>query len=202
VAAGAWLLSSLAPGTVKLVVYGALLPLILVQAAGLRVPFTRERAVALPFGVGVGALYALTTISGPPLALYFNNQGLTKDEFRAALALTRVVESVLTLGSYAALGLLTRRSGELAVWLAPGVLLGIPLGHRLIRAVPAETFRRLCMSFDAWLVGFGLSRLVAELRLVPTLAAYQILVAAVAVDAVLLRRFFAAQRATPPLPIP
>jgi uncharacterized protein len=191
VALGSLLLSRLEPATVKLVVYTTLLPQILFQAAGVRIPFRRERAIGLPVGIAVGTLYALTTISGPPLALFFNNQGLTKDEFRVALAVTRVAESVLTLISYAALGLLTRQSGELALWLAPGVLLGIPLGQALIRRTGPETFRRICMSFDAWLVGFGLSRLVAELGIVPTFAAYQILATTLLIDAVLLRRFFA-----------
>ena len=30
----------------------------------------------MPFGAGLGFLYSVTTISGPPLALLFNNQGL------------------------------------------------------------------------------------------------------------------------------
>ena len=44
----------------------------------------------------LGVLYSVTTISGPPLALLFNNQGLVKDQFRAGLALVRVAESCLT----------------------------------------------------------------------------------------------------------
>jgi hypothetical protein len=36
-------------------------------------------------------------ISGPPLALLLDNQGLAQDEFRAAIALSRVAESSLTL---------------------------------------------------------------------------------------------------------
>lgn len=190
VALGSWLLASLPPSTVKIIVYLALLPLILVQAAGVRFPIRRERAAALPVGAGVGTLYALTTISGPPLALFFNNQGLTKDEFRVALAVTRVIQSALTLATYVALGLLAWQSVRLALWLAPGVLLGIPLGHWLIRKVPPETFRRVCMSFDAWLVGFGLSRLLADLGVVPAFAAYQLFVVTVLVDGALLRRYF------------
>ena len=65
-----------------------LLPLILLQAAGVRRPIASERAIGLPFGAGLGLLYSVTTISGPPLALLFNNQGLAKREFRAALPWT------------------------------------------------------------------------------------------------------------------
>jgi hypothetical protein len=48
----------------------------------------------LPFGTALGVLYSVTTISGPPLAILFNNQGLVKTEFRAGLALVRVAEII------------------------------------------------------------------------------------------------------------
>jgi hypothetical protein len=187
---GSLLLSRLDSHTAKVIAYSALLPLILLQAAGLRFPLRESRLIGLPFGMGIGTLYSLTTISGPPLALFFNDRGLNKEEFRVALAMTRVVESVLTLISYALLGILTWQSAQLALLLIPGVLLGLPLGHRLIRRLPALTFRRVCISFDAWLVGFGLSWLLAQRGLAPAALTFQILVITIAIDAVLLRRFF------------
>lgn len=182
---GAWCLTGLAPTTVKLVVFVTLLPLILLQAAGIRIPIRRERIAAVPFGVGVGVLYSLTTISGPPLALFFNNQGLTKHEFRVALAVTRVAESGLTLIAYLVLGLISVGSAQLAVWLLPGVLVGMPLGRVLVRKVGTETFRRVCMSFDVWLVAFGLARLL------PSPAGLIVFAVAVVLDALLLYRYFA-----------
>lgn len=190
---GSLLLASLASGTAKLVCYAAILPLLLAQAAGLRRPLRREREVALPFGFGVGLLYALTTISGPPLALFLNNQGLTREDFKIAIAVTRVAESVLALVTYASLGLLTGGSVHLAGWLLPGVLVGLPLGHALIRRIAPETFRRVCMSFDAWLVAFGLARVLVA-RGVPAAVAYQVLAATLLVDVLLLRRYIAARR--------
>ena len=191
---GSFILASISADWAKLVTYAALLPLILIQAAGLRFPIRRIRTIGVPFGSGVGLLYSLTTISGPPLALYFNNQGMAKDEFKVALALTRTIESTTTLIAYAALGMITRESAALIPVLAPGVLIGLPLGFYLIRKLQPETFRRVCMSFDAWLVGFGLSRVVARLDLVPVVWAYQLLVLTIVIDAVLLRTFFRASR--------
>jgi hypothetical protein len=46
------------------------------------------------------------------------------------------------------------------------------------------------MSFDAWIVGFGLSKLVHDLRIIPNNAAYLVLAAVMAFDAWLLYRFF------------
>lgn len=196
---GSLLLASLPSTGVKLVAYGALLPLILIQTSGIRFPVTRERTIGVPVGVAVGVLYSLTTISGPPLALFFNNQGLAKNEFKVALAVTRVAESLLTLVMYLALGLFTFDSVELAGWMGPGILVGMPLGHALIQRIAPELFRRVCMSFDAWLVGFGLSRVVDDLAVFPAHAAYAILALTLVIDAVLLRRFFAARASLPQL---
>jgi len=194
VAVGSLLLASLHPGWIKLVTYAFLLPLILVQAAGLRRPIRSERLVGLPFGLGLGFLYSVTTISGPPLAILFNNQGLVKKEFRAGLALIRVAESSLTAIVYYHLGLFVAESQNLLWTIVPGVVVGIPLGAYLIRQLDAETFRRICMSFDAWIVGFGLSRVLIELSLAASPWAYGVMALAILLDSCLLYVFFTVQR--------
>jgi len=190
VALGSYLLASIHPGWLKFATYSFLLPLILIQAAGVRRPIAAERALGVPFGAGLGFLYSVTTISGPPLAVLFNNQGLVKQEFRAGLGLIRVVESVLTAIAYYHLGLFTAQSVELTWLIVPGVLLGIPAGAWAIRRLDAETFRRICMSFDVWVVGFGLSRALAELGLAHGALTYGPMLAAGVLDAWLLYMFF------------
>lgn len=196
VALGSYLLASLHPDWVKLITYGLLLPLILFQAAGIRrpIPQARERTVGLPFGAGLGFLYSVTTISGPPLAVLFNNQGLVKQEFRAGLALIRVAESCLTAFAYYHLGLFTAEAFQVGGWIIPGVLLGIPLGAYAIRRLDAETFRRICMSFDVWVVGFGLSRTLITLKLAQSPSAYAAMAVAAALDIALLYNFFKTRR--------
>jgi len=194
VAIGSMLLASLHPGWIKFVTYAVLLPLILVQAAGLRRPIRSERLVGLPFGLGLGFLYSVTTVSGPPLAILFNNQGLVKKEFRAGLGLIRVAESTLTAIAYYHLGLFAAESRGVLWTIVPSVLVGIPLGAYLIRRLDAETFRRICMSFDAWVVGFGLSRVLIELKLLESPWAYSVMAAAILVDCCLLYAFFKARR--------
>src|SRR5437764_5038491 len=130
---GSYLLSRANPGYLKFGTYVVLLPLILLQAAGFRRPIHAERAAGLPLGLGVGVLYSTTTISGPPLALMFNNQGLHKEEFRAALGTVRVLETALTALVYGFMGLYSTQSVHLVGPIAPAVLLGLPLGSYLIR---------------------------------------------------------------------
>jgi len=193
VAAGSYFLASLHPGWLKFVTYVTLLPLIFLQAAGVRRPIRSERLVGPPFGLGLGFLYSVSTISGPPLALLFNNQGLVRQEFRAGLGLIRTVESTLTAIAYYYLGLFTVQSVGIVYTIVPGVLIGIPLGAFVIRRLDAETFRRICMSFDAWIVGFGLSRVLIELELAQGVTSYGPLAIAILVDAYLLYVFFRAR---------
>src|SRR6266487_2335699 len=194
IALGSYLLASLHPGWIKFVTYTILLPLILVQAAGIRRPIQSERAIGLPFGAGLGFLYSVTTVSGPPLAILFNNQGLVKREFRAGLGLIRVAESALTATVYYHLGLFSAESQTIFLTIIPGVLVGIPLGAYLIRRLDAETFRRICMSFDAWVVGFGLSRVLIDVNLMESPWAYSVMAAAIVIDSYLLYIFFTRRR--------
>jgi len=198
IALGTLAVASVRPEWLKLWTFGLLLPLILLQAGGARRPIREERRWGFPFGAGVGALYSLTTVSGPPLALFLNNQGLAKREFRASLGFIRVAEAAFTAAAYWYAGLFTRDALQLVPILTPSLLVGVPLGVWIIRRVEAETFRRVCMSFDAWIVGFGISTLLRLLHLVDGPEAYLVLAGVGAVDAVLLYRFFALQRRLPP----
>jgi len=53
------------------------------------------------------------------------------------------------------------------------------------------------MSFDAWVVGFGLSRVFIDLNLIASPWAYSVMVVTILIDAYLLYRFFKVQRAIP-----
>jgi uncharacterized protein len=191
---GTYLLSFVHPAWIKLTTFAVLLPLIILQAAGVRKPIQAERVVGVPFGACVGFLYAITTVSGPPLALMFNNQGFVKSEFRAALGLIRITEALLTSSAYYMVGLYSTQSARILYTIAPCVLIGMPAGAYLIHRVNPETFRRLCMSFDAWVIGFGLSRVAIELKFLASPTAYLIWFTVIAVDSALLYRFFTAAK--------
>src|SRR5688572_11268741 len=190
IAVGTAIVSQVNPAWLRFATFTVLLPLILVQAAGYRRPIRSERSAGLVFGGALGVLYSVTTISGPPLAIVLNNQGLAKKDFRAALGVIRLAESSMTAVAYAYVGLFTATSLALIPWIVPSILIGVPIGAFIIQRVRAETFRRICMSFDAWVVGFGLSRLLNELGLVDGPASYTVLVATALIDIWLLYRFF------------
>lgn len=163
-------LTYLAVNDVKLVVYAALLPLVTLQLLGLRRPIRDERKGGAAVGAGIGFLYALTTISGPPLALFLRNQGLSKDEFRCTIAQVRVAESTLTLAAYVGFstffsaGLVSLPSFALLPYLIVPVVVGVPLGTLGLTRVSPEYFRRLVMGVDGVFVSYGLARILVTLR--------------------------------------
>jgi uncharacterized protein len=192
VIAGTLIVSRVIPAWLKLFTYIILLPLILIQAAGYRRPIRSEKSIGLPFGLGLGVLYSVTTISGPPLAVMLNNQGFGKREFRAALGLIRLAESTFTAIAYLSAGLIGTASIQLIPQIIPSVLIGVPIGAYLIRRMRTETFRRMCMSFDAWIVAFGVSTVLRDLKIAEGASAFLFLAAVVVVDSWLLWHFFSA----------
>ena len=91
--------------------------------------------------------------------------------FRAAMGFIRLAKSSFTAAAYAYAGLYTAESFALIPLIVPSLLLGVPLGMWIIRRIDPETFRRVCMSFDAWVVGFGISLLLRALHVVESGAA-------------------------------
>ncbi len=195
---GVLVLKAARADVLRFITYVVLLPLVLLQAAGLRRPMPAGSRAELPLGFGIGVLYSTTTISGPPLALLLSNQGLAQDEFRAALALFRVVESLATAIAYLSLGLYSAPSLHVALYILPCIAVGVPLGRLLIARIEPELFRRLCMAIDAWLISFGLSRLLLAEGPQVARFAYLPLVVVVLLDAAILYRYLKARRPSHP----
>jgi len=186
--AGTLALLVVAPGVVKLLVYVVLLAAVALQAAGWRTRLGASRAGAAGCGAVLGAVYALTTMSGPPLAVVLYDQRLTKTQFRAALALVRLVESLAAAAAYLAGGLFSAASLALLPWILPAAAVGLPAGAALIRPVPTGLFRRLSAGFNAWLIAAGSAVFLFQAGVLPPLAAAASQAAAAALGLWLARR--------------
>lgn len=97
--------------------------------------------------------------------------------------------ALCALAVYALAGLYTSHSTNLLTWIAPGVLIGVAVGHALVKRISAATFRRVCTSFDAYLVASGLSHALAASGVARGVA-YQLLVATAIIDLRLLWTYF------------
>lgn len=172
VALGALLLRALPEGVLKALSYGLLLLLVLAQtlAQALRrdaPPRALAAGAKARYGFATGALYGLTTVSGPTLAAYAQRRGFGKDETRAALACLRALEGALSLLALALLGLLSREGLRLAALLLPAGLAGLALGHRLAGRVEERRFQRLALRFNLLAVLGGLAWAASRLPQVP-----------------------------------
>lgn len=158
---GAYLLKiSVNDALLKVIVYSVLIPLILLQAAGFRkeISLDKWKKVGYLVTFPVGVLYGVSTISGPPLALIINNQGLTKEEFKFAISALRVAESITTFSGYLTLGVFSSQVLYYVAITSPAVITGMAIGVVTARIIKRkEDFRRLVMSFDSWVSGYGLS---------------------------------------------
>lgn len=171
---GSIALSIIAPTIVKIVLYVVLFPLIIVQIFGLSWPIKKEHYASPVVGAATGFLYSLTTISGPPLALYWRNQGLAKDEFRCIVSQIRVAEASFTTISYFILGLFSNSAVGLVPYIFLPVIIGIPIGIYALRSVSPEFFKRLVMGADGIFVLFGLMNTLGTNKYVPQTVGYEI----------------------------
>ncbi len=164
---GSLVLRYASSGSLRLITYALLLPLVLFQAFGRHRVEASSKKEATPFGFATGVIYGLTTISGPILSVYFHRHRYPKAEYRAAISFLRLMESVATATVYLALGLLTKTSVQAFIPLVPVVLIGLWLGGRALVWLSEGAFRNGCIVFNAFAVSFGLSRLLLNIYKFP-----------------------------------
>ncbi|MCI4350801.1 MAG: sulfite exporter TauE/SafE family protein [Thermoplasmata archaeon] len=188
VVTGSILLNVLASTSVRFIVYAALLPLIILQLLGWSRPIRRERRTGPVVGGGIGFLYSLTTISGPPLALFWRNQGLSKEQFRCVMSQIRTAEASFTAVSYVALGYFTPSANALVPSLLIPVLIGVPLGALLLTRFSRDFFRQVVMAADGLFVAYGLNNVLVKLKILSAAVADVVTITIVAIVGFLLYR--------------
>jgi len=128
-------------------------------AAGLR--FERGGIGSeLAVGMVSGVLNTSTSMNGPPVVLYMQGRGHPPDEFRGGLAVFFFACSLITLAAFAAAGVISGAAMALSGAALPSVLAGSWAGHRLLRRVDPDLFRRIVF---ALLVASALSAIGTSL---------------------------------------
>ena len=166
-----------------------LLPLILVRRPAGGGRFARTGR-GLVFGGGSASLLGDHDLG--PAGVALNNRGFQTGIPRRA-RLIRLAESGMTAIASSSPAC-SAASLALVPGILPSILIAVPIGAFVIRRVNSETFRRVCMSFDAWIVSFGISTLLRDLQILAGYRAYSVMVAVILIDAWLLYRFFGRPR--------
>jgi uncharacterized membrane protein YfcA len=108
--------------------------------AGQRQPATW---LAAPAGALSGVLTGLFGTGGPPIIVWYHLAGTGKSAFRANLMTIFLLMSLVRVPSYVAGGLVTAPRLWSALAVAPAILLGAWLGHRVHVRIGELMFRRL-----------------------------------------------------------
>ncbi len=144
-AAGIFLLVFIDVAALKLLVSVVIISFSLALMGNLRLQMGGGRLDTLFVGLVSGFLGGSTSMSGPPVVLFFSNQGYEKMAFRANLMAYFLVLYSVTLPGYWVSGLLTGDVLILSTLAVPGLLAGSVLGARLVPRVPEASFRTLTL---------------------------------------------------------
>jgi hypothetical protein len=105
---------------------------------------TVDRRWAYFAGAAGGLTGSVFGAGGPPYAIYLSHRSLTKDQFRATLAVTSMFSIALRVLAFLAAGLLLDASAWIAAAFAiPAGLAGIAVATRVFRVISRETLARL-----------------------------------------------------------
>ncbi len=129
---------------------------------GFRLRLAHERLACVPIGFTSGLLDGSVGMAGPPVVLFFANQGVEKQAFRANLAAYFAVLGLARIPSYLAAGLVTRAVAGYAALFLPPLVAGLFAGARLARRVNEQAFRRVVLVV---VCGAGLMAVASGLRL-------------------------------------
>ena len=113
--------------------------------SGYRREIRNEKLASVLIGFVSGLLSGSTSLSGPPVILFFTNQGLKKQTFRANIVAYFTVLSLVTLPAFIFSGLITPEVLKFTLWFLPAMILGALLGVRLAPRVKEVLFRRIAL---------------------------------------------------------
>ena len=142
---GTALLLALSADLLKIAIGAATVTFGLLLISGRRLRAMQGWWLGIPVGALSGLLNGSISLSGPPVILFFANQGAMKDNFRANLVTYFLGLNIITLALFGVLGLMTREVLLLAAWTLPPALAGVYLGARASKRVKETTFKKLAL---------------------------------------------------------
>ncbi|MFW3146179.1 MAG: sulfite exporter TauE/SafE family protein [Thermoplasmatota archaeon] len=157
---GTALLLLLAPEHLKIMIGTVVVLFGILLLLGLTMRMKREKTASFPIGIASGILNGSISLSGPPVILFFSNQGVLKDNFRSNLVAYFFFLNVITTAVFLFTGLITWKVIMLTAILLPAALIGVFIGSRASKLVPQKVFRRIALLI---VIGAGMLSLVTGL---------------------------------------
>lgn len=142
---GTYLLIFLKVGTLKVLIGSVIVLFALAFLKGFKKEIKSEKLAFAPVGFISGLLAGSTMMGGPPVILFFTNQGLNKNAFRANIVCYFVILSFAAIPVYVAGGLITKEVIKYAIWLLPAMICGGIIGIKLSRVVEEQLFQKIVL---------------------------------------------------------
>ncbi len=142
---GVHLLTVLEAATLKVLIGGAITLFALAILTGFRKPIENERLAFGPVGFVSGLLGGSTSMGGPPAVLFFSNQGVEKQTFRANLVAYFLVLSVGAVMAFIFNGLVTEEVIYYTIVFLPAMVLGGLSGIKVANKVEEEIFQKIVL---------------------------------------------------------
>lgn len=149
-------LTVLDPETVRRIVNGIVLALILALARGIRFPGADRARVLVPAGFASGMLTGIGGVGGPPVVVTFLSIDEPAAQTRANLIAFFTISEVAALVMMFGAGVFEIESGKLAAACAVPYYVAIYLGSRRFRKAKNESYRRVALIFLACVALVGL----------------------------------------------
>lgn len=144
---GAYLITAISADALKIFIGIILLLTTCAMSANYTLQITRPRLAQNLVGMVSGFLGATTSLSGPPLVLYYLNENAEKESFRANLTRYFLLGNISTLALSYGFGTLQPSSLWLPVLVSlPAMAFGVWAGDKLFCRLNPQVFRRLAIS--------------------------------------------------------
>lgn len=96
-------------------------------------------------GLLSGVLNGSSSLSGPPVILMLNNEGVSKRDFRKTLATYFMLLNIISVPILLLQGIITQEVFQSSLMRLPSMLIGVYLGLKLGNMVPERTFRKVTL---------------------------------------------------------
>ncbi|MCK5397966.1 MAG: sulfite exporter TauE/SafE family protein [Thermoplasmata archaeon] len=140
---GTYLLLIADTGIMKLLIGLVIIIFGLAQLFEIRKTVKNEKLAMGPIGFAGGILNGSVSMSGPPLIIFFSNQKMGKQEFRANLIAFFMFINLVTLPVFLFAGLLTSEIITISGILLPGLIVGAFIGSKLALKIDEARFKKM-----------------------------------------------------------
>jgi len=142
---GVYVLKTLNPSILKVIIGLIIVTFSLAQLNGYKRKVHNEKLAFLPIGFISGLLNTSTALSGPPVILFFTNQNIKKEAFRANIVAYFTIVNVFSIIILILSDLVSQTVVKHSLIFLPSMLAGAIIGIKLSHKVNEAMFRKIAL---------------------------------------------------------